>query len=251
MWFLSLAALAAEPDPSGLLATWKTPDTWTQQTSPGNVTFLHASDPHNYGGGVKVDLSEGGLDALRARWGGSHTVTVEDTTIDGRPALKVHHPNFRPEVVWDGYYVVDARGELLEFAFRAVIPEPERAAFLATVRLLDAPSVPAGATFEVSGTVGIYTGNCQPVAVCVPTPVSTEIRFRRIEGAGVAGPVVATARSDAQGHYSVTLPPGRYSVVPMDAGEEMCRSTGPVGPCGIHVVDRALTYDPRIDRAAW
>jgi hypothetical protein len=83
----------------------------------------------------------------------------------------------------------------------------------------DTTSTPPATTSPAtsSGIIGLMTieggaapGNPQPMS-----GVQIEVR-----GGGEAGQIVETAESSADGTFTVNLPPGRYTVVPVALGDE-------------------------------
>ncbi|MFT4062086.1 MAG: hypothetical protein QM642_06990 [Edaphocola sp.] len=114
------------------------------------------------------------------------------------------------------------------------------------------------------GTVSSIEGNCMPIVnpeVCTHCPVRRTIRIYQYALAENATPVspgwyksigaalVAEVRTDAEGFYEVGLPPGKYSVVILEAGFLHVVSmdgTGGLNPVtvqnGAHNEDLVMTY---------
>jgi hypothetical protein len=259
MWWIVIVELSGHADPGEppelsvslvrqentlLLVSYEAP--WKEVPSNGSVAF---SRDINWSAGIKLLLEKDGLLGVRRRAQGISGNRVQDTTVGGRPALEVHYEAFHERDTWTGYYFVNDRGDTVEISVMDSLPEAEVAAFLASVQHLGAPVVPKDAQFEVSGTVGVQTGDCMPPTPCTPAPMATKIVFRSIGPDGRVGRIVKTTQSDAQGRYSLELPPGSYSVLPVDRGQEVCKSIGPLGPCGLRVLDGPVRYDPLIDNA--
>jgi len=107
----------------------------------------------------------------------------------------------------------------------------------------------------VSGNVYEYRGNCMPPGECPKHPISVKVEiYTPVRDDDLSkSTLVASTISWPDGTYSVSLPPGLYSVIPIQNGHEKCNSVSGNGIwCDIEVKAGELTnFDVEINNAAW
>jgi hypothetical protein len=118
----------------------------------------------------------------------------------------------------------------------------------------DGPPVPSGIPASIDGTSGVIgiRGVASAGPVCpVVRPNDSSCADRPVQGARVhildsTGAEVATLETDAAGVFVVTLPPGRYRVVP-DPVPGLMRNAAPQdATVGTGLAEVQLTYDTGI-----
>jgi len=85
---------------------------------------------------------------------------------------------------------------------------------------------PTRASAVPAGIDGLLTEEGGPLPEGSPLP-EPNVRIEVHRG-GEAGEVVERIRTDANGRFSVNLPPGRYTAVPVPWGDEAVLPTSPV-----------------------
>ncbi len=86
----------------------------------------------------------------------------------------------------------------------------------------------------VKGSIGLYQGNCMPVIVCEPSPIST---------------------TEADGTFELSLPPGNYSLFLRDTNGFVCDWWGCPEDCYCTYFtvkeDSTTIINANIDHASW
>lgn len=109
-------------------------------------------------------------------------------------------------------------------------------------------------TQGIKGVVVEKRGNCMPPTPCPDYPISATIRiytaFSNRDDASKN--LVATVISNDSGEYAASLPPGEYSVIPIQDGEERCATYDSNGTlCHVTVGVGFTEYKVEINNAVW
>lgn len=110
----------------------------------------------------------------------------------------------------------------------------------------------------LTGTIGIYEGNCMPgpgVEPCVPRPISTTVLITRLTENFEKDLVVKETKSKEDGSYSIELPEGTYSLFVKDGDKAVCTFVQCPSVCYCNpfqiVADSTTVIDAELDHATW
>lgn len=110
----------------------------------------------------------------------------------------------------------------------------------------------------LSGTIGLYEGNCMPgpgVPPCEPKPISTTILITQLAESFDEALLVKQLKSNEEGLYSTSLPVGQYSLFLKDGDEVVCTLIQCPDKCICHPFeiksDSTTIIDANLDHATW
>lgn len=107
----------------------------------------------------------------------------------------------------------------------------------------------------VKGTIGIYMGNCMPVVVCEPTPVSTTVAVTEPSANFNINLLIDSVMSGTDGSYEFQLPKGNYSLFLRDTNGFVCESWSCPEECYCTFFsvksDSTTEINVNIDHAYW
>lgn len=106
------------------------------------------------------------------------------------------------------------------------------------------------------GTIGIYEGNCQPVASCTPSPISTTVAITTPSENFNISLLVDSIVSSSDGTFSLVLPEGNYSLFLRDGNEFVCNNWSCFDNdcyCTYFEIikDSTISVNANIDHATW
>lgn len=110
----------------------------------------------------------------------------------------------------------------------------------------------------LKGIIGIYEGNCMPgpgVKPCEPRPISTEVLITELSEKFYESLLIKQVKSDDEGQYETSLPPGTYSLFLKDEDKVVCTLIQCPDVCYCHpfkiVSDSTTVIDANLDHATW
>ncbi|WP_370087782.1 hypothetical protein [Ekhidna sp.] len=110
----------------------------------------------------------------------------------------------------------------------------------------------------LAGTIGLYEGNCMPgpgVTPCEPKPIAATILITQLAESFDEALLVKQLRSNEEGVYSTSLPPGQYSLFLKDGDEIVCTLIQCPDKCICHPFeiksDSTTIVDANLDHATW
>lgn len=110
----------------------------------------------------------------------------------------------------------------------------------------------------LTGTTGIYEGNCMPgpgIPPCEPRPISTTIFITQLNEDFDWDLLVDSVRSNTDGTYSVELRAGSYSLFLRDDNSFVCDLIQCPDKCLCHpfkiTADSTTVIDANLDHATW
>lgn len=110
----------------------------------------------------------------------------------------------------------------------------------------------------LTGTIGMYEGNCMPgpgVPPCEPKPIAATILITQLTEEFNKSLLVQEVQSNENGLYSIALPPGAYSLFLKDGDEFVCTLIQCPDKCYCHPfeikADSTTTIDANLDHASW
>lgn len=113
-------------------------------------------------------------------------------------------------------------------------------------------------TGVLTGTIGLYEGNCMPglgVPPCEPTPISTIVAITTPSEYFNIDLLVGSVQSSENGFYEISLPEGQYSIFLQDGSEFICDSWTCPDECFCTLItvkkDSTTIANANIDHAVW
>jgi hypothetical protein len=110
----------------------------------------------------------------------------------------------------------------------------------------------------LTGTIGIYEGNCMPgpgVAPCEPRPISATILITKLTEHFDWNLLVDSVKSNSDGIYTIKLQEGSYSLFLRDGEDFVCTLIQCPDKCICHpfniVADSSTVIDANLDHATW
>lgn len=107
----------------------------------------------------------------------------------------------------------------------------------------------------VKGSIGLYQGNCMPVIVCEPSPISTTVAVTEPSENFNMDILIDSVVSEADGTFELSLPPGNYSLFLRDTNGFVCDWWGCPEDCYCTYFtvkeDSTTIINANIDHASW
>ena len=107
----------------------------------------------------------------------------------------------------------------------------------------------------LKGTIGLYEGNCEPVATCQPSPISTTVAITKPSQDFNMDLLVDSVITSENGTFEIKLPEGNYSIFLRDGNEFICDSWTCPDDCYCTLItiknDSITTVTANIDHATW
>jgi hypothetical protein len=112
-----------------------------------------------------------------------------------------------------------------------------------------------GSFGRLKGTIGKFEGNCMPVIVCEPAPLSTTIAITIPSEYFSTEALIDSIISDSEGNYEILLPPGNYSLFLRDTSGFVCDTWSCNSDCYCTYfkvkADSITIVNANIDHAVW
>jgi len=107
----------------------------------------------------------------------------------------------------------------------------------------------------LKGTIGLYEGNCMPVATCQPSPISTTVAITNPSEDFNIDLLVDSVITSDNGTFEISLPVGNYSLFLRDGNEFICDSWTCPDDCYCTLItiksDSITVVKANIDHASW
>jgi hypothetical protein len=107
----------------------------------------------------------------------------------------------------------------------------------------------------LKGTIGIYQGNCMPIAICQPSPISTTVAITKPSEDFNIDLLVDSVITSENGTFEIKLPEGNYSIFLRDGNEFICDNWTCPDNCYCTLVtiknDSTTIVTANIDHASW
>ncbi|MEP0986785.1 hypothetical protein [Ekhidna sp.] len=110
----------------------------------------------------------------------------------------------------------------------------------------------------LKGVIGIYEGNCMPgpgIPPCEPRPISTTVLITELSESFLEEKLISKIKSNDDGVYKMSLPPGNYSLFLMDEEKVVCTLIHCPDKCLCQpftiVADSTTIVDANLDHAQW
>lgn len=190
----------------------------------------------------------------------------EKTTMNGSQAIKINYKNTYSDSPAISYGAILVRNsQNLNFLIRIDTNVDSKykellEKSLQTFQFINQNNLRTPDKLFLSGKVSLLSGNCMPGSGggCNKKPISTTVLIYPLKNqnssfTGEKNPPITTkTKSDKNGDYKVSLPPGTYSVYVDDNGKETCSGgDGYANMCGITLYESNEEVNPVIGHAAF
>lgn len=190
----------------------------------------------------------------------------EKTTINGNQAIKINYKNTysdNPAISYGAILVRNSQNLNILIRIDTNVDNKYKELLeksIQTFQFIDQNNLRNPDKLLLSGKVFLLSGNCMPGSGggCNKKPISTTVLIYPLKNqnnsfTGEKNPPITTkVKSDKNGDYKVSLPPGTYSVYVDDNGRETCSGgDGNANMCGITLYESNKEVNPIISHAVF